>query len=1139
MWSLEQMRDEVYEFSKKGFRKTFNLVVSEPSHTAIMPKENSILTFRFTDGEEVPPSDGRLGEVSPHNGEEAKISRDHVQANLRIEQTRVGSRYVLSVSPLSNPTGDKDSHHHQFWLPEELVKKITFFRDKEDSVGITIAAIPPKDYLESRLYSKTESEVPSPDGQEGEVPPQAEAKFRIIKTTEGPYSVLKAYPPNQVNPGTFRLPSFLLGNRDFQVGLNEKNEPFLDMFLYTPILVIWGSLGGKLPPQEWEVGGWSWDYVPQVLWPNSRTRFVLTNEGPNQLTILVGSQQGPKSEPTTKDPKSDPDKKKDGPWFRKSKGKDITVTSELSTTQRLWNRLSQVNDFPSTMPEGNVIVQIFRSHLVQLALILFWAAGILTLSTYQGNFTQWELLPTKIRPVAHQIWDPHFGDALSRIYSDFWSNKTVGEGASSTWSSLNYLTCGLFNWWFTIGFRSTEDLLNAALGCFLGGIFLLVLQILGPVSPEWPTPVSQWTSKSVLSLGFSRELWGEIPGFDVKEDANDSDMEANLSPNWSLSVQGLIWTNQLFLGSFKLFNLSSAYLSFALIAPLFKYFINLYFLKDLLYFAGCGSLSWSGHLIHIAIPESRGIHVRGDNLLTTLPHPNGIVPLLTGDLQAYAQAPDSSTHVFGTPVGSGTAMLTFSGNIYQNTSQIFPLTDVAHHHLAIGVLFLIIDGTLRILNLGNLGLLFSSANRYSAFQMWNSNTGEFIQSIIYMFSSSLHFRLAVNLSVFSTLSSLTAQHIYALPVYAYLNQDFLSQAALYVHHQYIAGLLIMGGFVHGTLFLIYDYQQNSIWDRIFFSAVFKFLDNKLNIILWLSWITFFLGFHTLGLYVHNDVVTAFGHSERQILLQPVFAQLIQTASGKNIYYPDFVKLFYPLNQRDPRFLNGWLETINNLKVSPFLNVGPGDFLVHHAIALGLHTTVLILIKGAIDSRGSRFMPDKQAFGYTFPCDGPGRGGTCDISAWDSFYLAMFWMLNTIGWVTFYWHWKHLALWGGTNRLFDESSVCLMGWLRDYLWLNSSKLIYGYTSETVSINSVWAWAFLLGHLVWATGFMFLISWRGYWQELIETLVWAHERTPIANLFQWADTPVALSILQARFVGLVHFTVGYILTYAAFLLASTPV
>ena len=40
------------------------------------------------------------------------------------------------------------------------------------------------------------------------------------------------------------------------------------------------------------------------------------------------------------------------------------------------------------------------------------------------------------------------------------------------------------------------------------------------------------------------------------------------------------------------------------------------------------------------------------------------------------------------------------------------------------------------------------------------------------------------------------------------------------------------------------------------------------------------------------------------------------------------------------------------------------------------------------------MPDKIHFGYGFACDGPGRGGTCDISAWDSFYLATFWMLNT-------------------------------------------------------------------------------------------------------------------------------------------------
>ena len=86
-------------------------------------------------------------------------------------------------------------------------------------------------------------------------------------------------------------------------------------------------------------------------------------------------------------------------------------------------------------------------------------------------------------------------------------------------------------------------------------------------------------------------------------------------------------------------------------------------------------------------------------------------------------------------------------------------------------------------------------------------------------------------------------------------------------------------------------------------------------------------------------------------------------------------------------------------------------------------------------------------------------------------------------------------------------------------------------------SVWAWMFLFGHLIYATGFMFLISWRGYWQELIETLVWAHERTPLANFVKWNDKPVALSIVQARLVGLTHFSVGFVLIYAAFVIAST--
>jgi len=377
-----------------------------------------------------------------------------------------------------------------------------------------------------------------------------------------------------------------------------------------------------------------------------------------------------------------------------------------------------------------------------------------------------------------------------------------------------------------------------------------------------------------------------------------------------------------------------------------------------------------------------------------------------------------------------------------------------------------------------------------------------------------------------------------MPSYAFIARDYTTQAALYTHHQYIAIFLMCGAFAHGAIFFIRDYDPEANKNNV----LARMLEHKEAIISHLSWVSLFLGFHTLGLYVHNDVVVAFGAPEKQILVEPVFAQFVQAASGKAVYGMD-VLLSNPnslvSNAPGPGavWLPGWLDGLNSGNNSLFLQIGPGDFLVHHAIALGLHTTTLILVKGALDARGSKLMPDKKDFGYSFPCDGPGRGGTCDISAWDAFYLAVFWALNTVGWLTFYWHWKHLAIWQGNVAQFNESSTYLMGWFRDYLWLNSSQLINGYNPYGSNNLAVWAWMFLFGHLIWATGFMFLISWRGYWQELIETIVWAHQRTPLANLVGWRDKPVALSIVQARVVGLAHFTVGYFLTYAAFLIAST--
>ena len=150
------------------------------------------------------------------------------------------------------------------------------------------------------------------------------------------------------------------------------------------------------------------------------------------------------------------------------------------------------------------------------------------------------------------------------------------------------------------------------------------------------------------------------------------------------------------------------------------------------------------------------------------------------------------------------------------------------------------------------------------------------------------------------------------------------------------------------------------------------------------------------------------------MIEPVFAQFVQAASGKALY--GFDTLLSNPDSLDSNWcsLVAWLvrcyQQWNKFLV---LEHWPWGLLGSPCDRFGTtHHRTLILVKGALDARGSKLMPDKKDFGFAFPCDGPGRGGTCDISAWDSFYLAMFWMLNTLGWLTFYWHWKHLGVWQG-------------------------------------------------------------------------------------------------------------------------------
>ena len=217
---------------------------------------------------------------------------------------------------------------------------------------------------------------------------------------------------------------------------------------------------------------------------------------------------------------------------------------------------------------------------------------------WQGNFEKWGEDPLHVRPIAHTIWDPHFGQPAVEAFT---------RGGAS--APVNIAYSGVYQWWYTIGMRTNVDLYNGSLFLlFVAGLFLFAGWL--HLQPTFAPAVS-WFKNAESRL------------------------------NHHLS--GLF---------------------------------------------GVSSLAWTGHLVHVAIPASRGETVRWDNFLTTLPHPACLAPFFTGQWAVYAQNPDTAEHIFGTSEGAGTAILTFLGGFHPQTQSLW-LTDMAHHHLAIAVLFII------------------------------------------------------------------------------------------------------------------------------------------------------------------------------------------------------------------------------------------------------------------------------------------------------------------------------------------------------------------------------------------------------------------------------------------------------------------
>jgi len=539
---------------------------------------------------------------------------------------------------------------------------------------------------------------------------------------------------------------------------------------------------------------------------------------------------------------------------------------------------------------------------------------------------------------------------------------------------------------------------------------------------------------------------------------------------------------------------------------------------------GLGSLSWAGHQIHIALPINKLLDVGIAPQEIPLPYEfiinrelmsqlypsfnKGLIPFFSGNWSEYSD------------------FLTFKGGLNPVTGSLW-LSDIAHHHLAIAVMFIVAGHMYRT----SFGIGHSMKEILEAHK--GPFTGEGHKGLYEILTNSWHAQLAINLAILGSLSIVVAHHMYAMPPYPYIAIDYPTQLSLFTHHMWIGAFCIVGGSAHGAIFMVRDYNPaqnyNNLLDRV--------LRHRDAIISHLNWVCIFLGCHSFGLYIHNDTMRALGRSQDMfsdtaIPIQPIFAQWIQnihTIAPQNTAPNALATTSYA-------FGGDVISIGSKIALMP-ITLGTADFMVHHIHAFTIHVTVLILLKGVLYARNSKLIPDKSNLGFRFPCDGPGRGGTCQVSAWDHVFLGLFWMYNAISVVIFHFSWKMQSdVWGSVNNgivshitggNFARSSITINGWLRDFLWSQASQVIQSYGSAL----SAYGLIFLGAHFIWAFSLMFLFSGRGYWQELIESIVWAHNKLKFAPAIQ----PRALSITQGRAVGLAHYLLGGIGTTWSFFLA----
>merc|ERR1712187_997891 len=147
----------------------------------------------------------------------------------------------------------------------------------------------------------------------------------------------------------------------------------------------------------------------------------------------------------------------------------IAKGSLQTTTVWIWALHADAHDFAAgskTTSYGGggdkyeLSRKVFSSNLAHLSVVLFWISGMHFHGAYFSNYTAWIKEPFGISPTSQYVWEVVSQGALNAELGGF--------------STVLYITSGLFNIWITQGIISLNTLKGISSVGLLGACLILI-----------------------------------------------------------------------------------------------------------------------------------------------------------------------------------------------------------------------------------------------------------------------------------------------------------------------------------------------------------------------------------------------------------------------------------------------------------------------------------------------------------------------------------------------------------------------------------------------------------------------------------------------------------------------------------------